>query len=274
MSKNSFQTILAIALLSSALSVPTTHAATIVSGSANFTLQEGLSSGIDQFDALFSGTTSRADTLSLAAPGNVAFTNLGASVQFVDPIRPNGEVPSPYPGTPGSTRSPQITNLDFNPVDILGSWAASTDQFGVFAPLGSGEQIALTLMQRWTSTSFTGSLLYGDFGLRYLPGRAGTSESGGTLSGLVLTSNIDFLNASWADLANASISFSGNTLSISGDLLVSGGLNTLDPTATVGTKFGTFNMTALVVPEPSTGMLLLAAMAGFAGSRRRSAAAA
>lgn len=267
MMKHSFPKAAALALLSCSLSGASTHAATISSGSATFTLNEGLANSISEFDALFSAATTRADTLALPAPGNVSFSE-GATVQYVDPIRPFGEVPAT-----GDGRTRQSTNLDFNPADILGSWAASTENFGIFAPLDSGEQIALTLMQRYTGP-FTGSLLYGDFGLRYVPGRAGTVALGGTLSGLVLTSNIDFLNASWADLANASISFSGDTLSISGDLLISGGINALDSGAVVGTDFGDFSLTATVVPEPSASLLLLAASAGLAGLRRRTAAAA
>jgi len=255
----------ALALLSSLLSGAAAHAATISSGSATFTLNEGLANSISEFDALFSAATTRADTLALPAPGNVSFSE-SATVQFVDPLRPFGEVPAT-----GDGRARQSTNLDFNPADILGSWAASTENFGIFAPLDSGEQIALTLMQRYTGP-FTGSLIYGDFGLRYVPGRAGTVALGGTLSGLVLTSNIDFLNASWADLANASVSFSGDTLSISGDLLISGGLNALDPGAVVGTDFGNFSLTAQVVPEPSSALLLLGGLAGFAGFRRRAGA--
>jgi hypothetical protein len=100
-------------------------------------------------------------------------------------------------------------------------------------------------MQRWGGP-FTGVLLYGDFALRYVPTRAGTVDGDETLSGLALVSNIDFLNSSWADLANVSISFTNHTLNIAGDLLISGALNVLDPTAVVGTKFGTFNMTATV----------------------------
>lgn len=155
------------------------------------------------------------------------------------------------PGVPGDSRSRQITNLDFDPDNILGSWAPSTDSFGMFAPLGSGEQIALTSMQRWTG-DFTGVLLYGDFALRYVPTRIDDVRSG-----LVITSNIDFLNALWADLGNASVSFdqASSTLSITGDLLIGGGLAALDPEAIVGTKFGDFAMHA-VIPEPSTWILL------------------
>lgn len=262
----------ALILASSALQVAA-HADIVVSGSATFTLDEGLADSLDNFDALFDGTTSRSDCLSLPSPGNVPFTTISeATVQYSDPIRPNGVVPSGYPGSPGASRSPQITNLNFNPSNILGSWAPSTDSYGDFVSLGSsGQQIAFTLMQRWTSSTFTGSLLYGDFGLRYAADRVGEIENGETLSGLVLTSNIDFLNASWSDLGDATITDIDGTLGISGDLLISGAVNVLDPTATVGEKFGTFNLTATTaVPEPSAlGLLAMAGGASFLFLRKR-----
>ena len=238
-----------------ALSSLNLDAAVLVSGSATITLKEGMADSISAFDAYFNASASRADTLSTAAPGNESFVRNEGTVQLVDPIRPYGEVPSGYPGSPGGSRSPQITNLDFDPSNILGSWGASADSFGTFVNLGStGEQIAFTSMQRWTGP-FTGSLLYGDFALRYVPTRAGTEALGGVLSGLVLTSNIDFLNSSWADLANVTISFSGDTLTVTGDLLISGAINILDPSAVVGENFGTFSLTAMI-PEASTWTLM------------------
>lgn len=245
----------------------TAKAATIISGAATFTLLEGKADSISEFDALFNASATRADSLAHPAPGNAPFTETASSVVYSDPIRPHGVIATV--GTPGAARTEQVTNLDFNTSNILGSWGASTDSFGTFVNTvpGVSEQIGFTSIQRWTGP-FTGVLVYGDFALRYVPTLAGTVQSGGTLSGLVLTSNVDFLNASWASVANASISFSGDTLSISGDLLISGALNVLDPTAVIGEKFGTFSMTALVVPEPSRGLLLLVAMSGFILRRR------
>jgi hypothetical protein len=222
-------------------------AVAISGGSAILTLGEGTANSISVFNAYFNETATRAQTLSDPAPGNVPFTVPSAGVvQLVDPVRPSGVIPVPYPGTPGASRSPQLTTLDVEPADVLGNWSASNDAFVFVGNSTLGEQIAFTSMQRW-SGPFTGSLLYGDFALRYVPSRAV-----GTNSGLVLTSNIDFLGAAYADLANASIVVNGNTLSITGDLLISGGLTALDPSAVLGTNFGTFALTAQLVPEPAS----------------------
>jgi hypothetical protein len=247
----------------------------ISSGTATMTLDEGKADSIAWVDAYFSDARTRGQILSDPALGDAPFVRLsgtpgtigasGASgtngmagrVQVIDAIRPFAQIPTPplpdtYPGAPGASRSRQITTLRFNATNILGSWTPSTDSFGTFVNnTAASEQIAFTCMQRWGGP-FTGVLVYGDFALRYVPSRAGTVIAGETLSGLVLTANIDFLNSSWADLANASISLDGDTLNISGDLLISGALNVLDPSAVVGTKFGTFNLAATVVPAPVT----------------------
>ena len=248
-------------------------AALITGGEATFTMTEGLAASIGELNAYFSAAVTRAGVLANPAPGDLGFTRLSGppgSVKVVDSIRPSGVTPTPYPGTPGVTRSPQMTTLDLDPTNILGSWSASNDAFAFVGNTSLGEQIALTNMQRWTGP-FTGSLLYGDFALRYVPGRAD-----GTRSGLVLTSNIDFLSAAWADIANASIAVNGNQLTISGDLFLSGGLFVLDPGAVLGTDFGDFQLiatldTPAVVPEPSS--LLLLSSGAFGGvltlSRRR-----
>ncbi|MFO0898800.1 MAG: hypothetical protein U0836_15355 [Pirellulales bacterium] len=227
-------------------------AATIASGSATLTLLEGKANAISVFDAYFNDAATRAQVLADPAPGNSAFSRPSSGVvELVDPVRPGGETPDPYPGTPGSTRTKQITTLDVDPANVLGTWSASNDAFAFVGNTTLGEQIALTSMQRWTGP-FSGVLLYGDFALRYVPGRAV-----GSVSGLVLTSNIDFPSAAFADLANVSITATDSTLSISGDLLISGGIFALDPSATPGTPFGTFAMTTSFVPEPSTAALTL-----------------
>ncbi|MFO0912201.1 MAG: hypothetical protein U0795_04555 [Pirellulales bacterium] len=231
-----------------------TPAATIVSGSAKITLTEGLANSVNKLDAYFDATATRSQTLTDPAPGNLPFISTPPStVQLNDPIRPSGEVPAGYPGTPGSSRSPQLTTLDLDPDNILGSWTPSNDAVVFVGNTTLGEQIAFTSMQRWTGP-FPGVLLYGDFALRYVPGRANAN-----LSGLVLTSNIDFLGAAFADIANASITVSDdNTLSITGDLWMAGGLTALDPSAVTGTNFGDFELSAKLVPEPgSAGLILL-----------------
>lgn len=242
-------------------------------GQATITLEEGRAPSLGWVDAHFSDVASRGQVLSHPAPGDAEFIRLsgvpgilGTStvpgvpgtpgvVRLFDLMRPFGAIPEPrlpdtYPGVPGSSRSRQVTTLIVDPNNILGSWSGSNDAFGVFVGNTTrGEQIALTSIQRWGGP-FTGVLVYGDFALRYVPGRSGQIATDGTLSGLVLTSNIDFLDTSVADLANASITSDGRTLSISGDLLISGALNVLDPNAVVGTRFGTFSLaTCLARPD-------------------------
>jgi hypothetical protein len=255
----------------------------IESGSLTLTMDQGTAYSIDQFNAYFGPDATRSQTLSDPAPGTAPFTiNSQNQVVLTDYIRAAGVVPSPYPGSPGATRSPQETTLNANLTSassILGSFGSSIDEGPFVALTSSTKQIAFTGMQRWVSSAFTGSLLYGDFGLRYTSDRAGTTAavSGDTLSGLVLTSNIDFLNASWADLGNVKITTDATGFQITGDLLVSQGLTVLDPTAVTGSVFGTFDLNAstVAVPEPSSmGLTLLGvgamALMGWRGKRKRS----
>ena len=242
-------------------------------GEAVITLEEGRAPSLGWVDAHFSDSRTRGQVLSDPAPGDAPFLRLsgipgvlGTSttpgipgtpgvVQLRDFMRPFGSIPTPpspdtYPGVPGSSRSRQVTTLIVDPSNILGTWSPSNDLAGVF--VGNtvrGEQIAFTSIQRWGGP-FTGVLVYGDFALRYVPSRAGRPALDGTLSGLVLTSNIDFLDTSVADLANASITSDEHTLSITADLVISGALNVLDPGAVVGRKFGTISvMTCLAKPD-------------------------
>lgn len=236
------------------------YAVTITGGSATLIITEGKANGIAEFDAYFNEVATRAQTLADAAPGNAPFAETPANpgvVTLTDPIRPSGVTPSPFPGTPGATRSPQKTTLDIEDLsDVLGSWDTSNDAFAFVGSSTLGEQIAFTSMQRYTGP-FTGALLYGDFGLRY----TGTK--------LVLTSNIDFLNAAFADIGSPVISVTGHTLTITGDLLAGGGLFVLDPSATPGLKFGEFSMTARLVPEPSSMALAQTAALSLVAVGRR-----
>ena len=245
-------------------------------GEAVITLEEGRAPSLGWVDAHFSDSRTRGQVLSDTAPGDAPLLRLsgvpgvlGTSttpgilgtpgvVQLRDFMRPFGAIPTPpspdtFPGVPGSSRSRQVTTLIVDPSNILGTWSPSNDLAGVF--VGNtvrGEQIAFTGMQRWGGP-FTGVLVYGDFALRYVPSRAGRPALDGTLSGLVLTSNIDFLDTSVADVANASITSDEHTLSITGDLLISGALNVLDPGAAVGRKFGTISLTTCLAQPDVNG---------------------
>lgn len=212
----------------------------VTGGSAAFTLTEGTAASIFEFDAYFDATKTRTEVLGDAAPGNAPFVETATSVTLSDPIRPYG-VSASIPG-----RTPQLTTLEFDDSDVLGSWSLSDDAFGFTGSTTLGEQIALTSMQRYTGP-FTGALVYGDFALR----RTSANE-------LKLTSNIDFVNAEFASVLNPIISVVGNTLTISGDLRIDEALALLDPTAVVGTDFGDFTLTATIqaVPEPSALALL------------------
>ncbi len=245
-------------------------------GEVVMTLEEGRAPSLGWVDAHFSDARTRGHVLSDPAPGDAPFLRLsgvpgvlGTStspgipgtpgvVQLRDFMRPFGAIPTPpfpdtFPGVPGSSRSRQVTTLIVDPNNILSTWSPSNDLAGVFVGNSvRGEQIAFTSMQRWGGP-FTGVLVYGDFALRYVPGRAGQPALDGTLSGLVLTSNIDFLDTSVADLANASITSDGHTLSITGDLLISGALNVLDPGAVVGRKFGTISVTSCLAQPDVNG---------------------
>ena len=259
-----------IALTAVLFAASPANAGFVVSGgSATITIKEGMAASISEFDAYFNAATTRAQTLSLPAPGNVSFTessNNPGTVTLSDFIRPYGEVPlndagGTTPGVPGASRTREATTLQIeNPNNVLGSWSTSNDAFAFVGNSILGEQIAFTNMQRWTGP-FSGSLVYGDFALRY------------TGSDLVLTSNIDFLNAAWAYIGSPTISLSGHTLTISGDLLIGGALFVLDSSAIPRKDFGDITITATLVdpaavPEPGTGMLAVLGL-GTVGALRR-----
>lgn len=262
-------------------SFATLPAATIAGGTATWTVDEGFSDALGWLDSNFGGSKTRAQILSGSTAGDAPYNRvsgqsgtLGTSttpgggntpgrVIVTDSIRPFGEVPlnnagGTTPGMVGSSRTRLATTLDIDPANILGSWSVSNNAFGFTGNTTLGEQIAFTGMQRWGGP-FTGVLLYGDFGLRY----NGTQ--------LVLTSNIDFLHAEFATLGNPNITYNNGILSIAGDLLVGEGLFLLDQTSTIGTKFGTFSMTATTsaVPEPSRALLIMSALVAVVWRRRK-----
>ena len=229
----------------------------IASGSATlaFDLNTMLTqTPLDALNAAFGITETRTQCLNL--PNN----NPGSVLSWA--INPVG-TPTP------AGRSVQGTTLTIDPTDVLGSWTGGSDS-GAF--LSGGEQIGFGGMSRWVVDSAFGGgkLLFGDWGLRYSASRAGTAAgaTSNIRSGLVLTSNIDFLNATFVDIGNASIVVTGNTLSITGDLLVSNGLLALGfPASNLGLDVGDFSLTATLVPAPGAAALL--GLGVFAASRRR-----
>lgn len=221
----------------SALLVTASHAGTLATGNAVFSINEAASAAntpLTTLSAIFGSTETRAQILADAgvafAPGNLSFPA------------------QPYTISNPTGRTLQATNVDLDPADLLGSWGPATGDFGAFVV--GGEQIGLSGMTRWTGT-YTGALLFGDFALRYSPTRTGVVRHGNTLSGLVLTSNIDFVNAAYADLANVTISRAANNqFTITGDLVYSDGLSALtgDPDD-AGIDFGNFTFTGTLVPD-------------------------
>jgi hypothetical protein len=210
---------------------------TLVSGTAVFSINEAASAAntpVTTLSAFFGSTETRDQILS--APG-VPFTPSTLSFPA-----------QPYAISNPTGRTLQATNTNLDPADLLGSWTPVANDFGPFVV--GGEQIGLSGMMRWTGT-YTGVLLFGDFALRYSPSRTGVVRHGNTLSGLVLTSNIDFVNAAYADLANVTISpLSNNQFTITGDLVYSDGFSALtgDPNDN-GIDFGNFTFTGTLAPD-------------------------
>ena len=156
----------------------------------------------------------------------------------------------------------QSTTLNYNPGNVLGSWAPATLSLGL---VSGGDVVGLdgVVLNNYTGPG-GGVLAYGDFGLQYVP-----SLAGGSNSGLVLVSNFGgFLGVPVFDIGNASITATASELQITGNLL-------LDLTyatyfgGTPGANVGSFSLTAVTaaVPEPSSLSLgLLAFLALLLGA--------
>lgn len=255
--------IIPVCLAASAIVLPATPAgaAVLESGTAILTLDEAAfaaNSAIKKLDAWFGNAATRAETLSNPAPGD------GFTLPDIEFRMNTGTFP---PGVPGVSRNLQTTNLEFDPDNVLGTWTPSLD-IGAFLGNQTSEQIGLEGMMRWTG-DFTGVLLFGDFGIRYSAGRVGVVREGNTLSGLTLTSNIDFLNATFLDIANATITADATSFSIQGDLVISEGFGVLDASARLGADVGDFRFNGTVVPEPASLAVLGVGSLLFAGVMRR-----
>jgi hypothetical protein len=222
-------------------------AETLVSGHAVFSIDQtasAASTAVTTLEAFFGSTESRSECLS------------GTGVSFTATNLPFPALPSVVSNPSGRTL--QATTVDLDPADILGSWTPATSDFGPFV-IG-GEQIGLSGMTRWTG-DFTGKLVFGDFALRYSPSRTGVERQGNVLSGLVLTSNIDFAHAAYADLANITITpVVNHQFTISGDLVYSDGFAALtSEPEDAGVDFGDFTFTGTFAsnspPQPSITIL-------------------
>lgn len=158
---------------------------------------------------------------------------------------PNNDPPATvsWPLNPPGTLNPaargvQTNTLELDPADVLGTWSTGND-VGSF--LVGGEQIAFGGLTRFSlDPGVNGQLLFGDWGLRFAPGRVD-----GLRSGLVLTSNFGFANAVFADLGNLQVAIRGAHMEIRGDMLVGDALILLgfDP-STLGLKIGTLVVSA------------------------------
>lgn len=259
----------------------TLQAATITGGSAVFTLRKdnpGVA-GLHSFNAYFDDAASYSyitawdsTNATTVNPGNLAYgTTMISGVEYVvlnDPVRPAGYTPAPVSGRTLQTTTLEFDTEHFSQAGFLADWSASTaDAMGMFATV-SGEKIGFTNMTRWNPFGSSGTLINGDFALVYIPGRAGGANSGLGLVSYAAGFN-PFL---FADLGNVSITFDNvsSELNIVGDVLLAGGVTYWDGMVTNGTNIGSFNLTAAVVPEPSTlGLLGCAIFLSGVLQRRR-----
>lgn len=179
------------------------------------------------------------------------------SVDLIHPV--NGTVTSPNPPG-GGIRFRQSTTLDYDPLDVLGSWAASS--FNGFNVLNDGEQIGLDGVTRLAVDPGLGggTFLFGDLGLRYAPTRPTPGN------GLVIVSNFDFQNSPLFDIGNATITADDTTLTITGDLLLAAEY-TFFFGGVAGSDVGDFELVA-TVPEPSTIVLLLTGLVAMGACLR------
>lgn len=156
---------------------------------------------------------------------------------------------APISNPTGRQRTASTLDFDFsgfNPGNSFASWSSSSPSgFGI----AGGEQISLDGVIRYTSP--LGTLVTGDFALRYQANRAATYGDP-DFSGLVLVNLFDFPASSF-DIGNAVVSVSGKTLTIDGELLISPEFSNGFFGGTVtGFDVGHFHLTASAVPEVST----------------------
>ena len=230
----------------------TSHALTLSGGSATIDYDKAA------WDVLAAGFGAGPNILTLDEFFDLAAVNARTSSQIL-----NDEVqlfPSytgqvyPMNGTSVSNlagRTNQPTTFDFT----TGNLTSHTGSIG----LGGISQFEVSPLVGG------GHLVYGDFTLLFDSARTGVGGTGWYLKGNITPAGAAF------DILNVSVIETPTSITISGDLGVSYEVaNFLYSTpADTGRDVGNFSFTGTVVPEPSSSVLLLSALAGVAGLRRR-----
>ncbi len=163
----------------------------------------------------------------------------------------------------GSMRFPHGT--DFT-IDSSGAWNTASGEIGTGGALAfyyaNDNFLAYPNSGRWFGI--------GEFALSYDPNRA-TDWGLSKATGWILTSSL-MGDAVAFDTENVNVSVVDGVVSISGSLIEAPDLNGF--TAHVPeTQLGTFSFSSAAVPEPSSALLLLATVSGYALSRRGRASA-
>lgn len=217
----------------------TSQAATVYSGTLAATYDQtifgllGLTTN-DHFD--------QATSLGLTQAQLLATTTAGSSTDVWAglPFAVNG---FSVLGAPG--RAFQATTFSYDPGNLTGT---ATGQIG----LGG--------VTRWNGTA--GMLAAGDYGLSYVASRAA-----GVYSGWKLDNYFGF-PANVFDLANVTTTVTPTGFTLSGDLVPNAD-SFLALYQLAGTDMGNFTFTASNVPEPTAGMLSVAAALVLTSRRRR-----
>jgi|688.fasta_scaffold87353_4 hypothetical protein len=234
----------------------TASAATLSSGSATINYIKSA------WDNLASGFAAGPNILTLDSYFDQAATNARTSAQIQsDPAIPG----SSYTGEIYAMNGASVINLSGRTTQ------ATTFDFTPGNPQGGTGVIGLGGIARFSVSPLVGggALLYGDYTLQYDATRIGGLYGG---TGWYLKGNIPPAAATF-DILNVNVVETPSTLTVSGDLGVTYEVaNLLYNTPTdQGANVGSFTFTAQVVPEPSACVLMLTAVASFAGfSRRRS----
>ncbi|MFO0687845.1 MAG: PEP-CTERM sorting domain-containing protein [Myxococcota bacterium] len=147
-------------------------------------------------------------------------------------------------------RNSQPTSFTFDPSDVVGTAIGSIGFGGV---------------DRWQVNPLVGGgvLVIGDFSLAY-----DSSRAVGAASGWILYNHFDFLFPAF-DLGNVALTAGPDSLSLSGDVLVTPEFATvfLNSPGDSGRDVGNFSL--LATPEPSTAIFVGLGLSALASTRRR-----